>query len=274
MSKFEELLNQPLPSAIMGGESEPMFESFNEFDIDDISFDTEDTQGEGLDKPMSGGSDSKTSLDKALEEGNCAKEGNSGECGDGEDGCGDDCKYQLPMTVPGLDNPIQMTMPNTTDVEVDVVPTPVEEPEGEPAPLPPEAEKKVDNIMDTVGTKILIANEFSNKELEDFTESMDVDILEKEGFFTERTIIKFDKYARRAQLYEVAVAACAREHKDPLYKKLQTAYKIERTIKARLRRKYHGEANRKVKEYLARARKSKSGILSRIAAKLSGSNKK
>ena len=42
---------------------------------------------------------------------------------------------------------------------------------------------------------------------------------------------------------------------------------MERILKAKLRIKYHAQASRKVKEYLRKAQKSKSGILSRIASK-------
>ena len=83
-------------------------------------------------------------------------------------------------------------------------------------------------------------------------------------------LVKFDKNAKRAQLFEVAVAAVAREKKDPLYKKLQTVYKMERQIKAKLRKKYNAPAKQKVKEYLARAKKSKSGLIARIAKKITG----
>lgn len=137
-------------------------------------------------------------------------------------------------------------------------------------PLTPEQSQKVDDTINAVATPILIGNELNDEQCREFVESMDSDIAVNEGFLTEKTIIKFDKNAKRAQLYEVAVAAVAREKKDPLYKKLQTVYKMERIIKAKLRKKYHSQAQQKVKEYLARAKKSKSGILARIANKITG----
>jgi hypothetical protein len=139
-------------------------------------------------------------------------------------------------------------------------------------PLTDEQSRNVDDTINAVATPILIQNELNEDEIKEFVESVDSDIAVNEGFLTEKTIVKFDKHAKKAQLYEVAVAAVAREHKDPLFKKLETTYKIERTIKAKLRKKYNAEAQRKVKEYLARAKKSKSGILSRIAAKITGKN--
>lgn len=135
--------------------------------------------------------------------------------------------------------------------------------------LDPEESQNVDDTMNTVATPILMDGELKDEEIDEFVESVEADIAVNEGFLTEKTIIKFDKNAKKAQLFEVAVAAVASEKKDPLYKKLKTVYKMERTIKAKLRKKYHTAANQKVKEYLARARRSKSGLLARIASKLS-----
>lgn len=137
--------------------------------------------------------------------------------------------------------------------------------------LTPEESQKVDDTMNAVATPILIQSELNTEEaIKEFTESADCDIAEAEGFLTERTIVRLDKQARLKQLYEVAVIAIARAKKDRLYKKLQTLQKMERDIEAKLRKKYDAPAKKKAKEYLARARKSKSGVLARIANKLSG----
>lgn len=144
----------------------------------------------------------------------------------------------------------------------------------EATPLTPEEDQRVDDRINTVATPLLIAGSLSDEEIKEFTESVDSDIVVSEGLMTERTIVRFDKNARRAQLYEVAVASIAREKKDPLYRKLETVYKMERILKAKLRKKYNAEATRKVKEYIARAKKSKSGILARIANKIFNNDKK
>ena len=137
----------------------------------------------------------------------------------------------------------------------------------EPPPLSPEQDQHVDDVMTAVLTPMLLKESMTEEEFEEFVNSDDFDMLVNEGFMTERTIVKFDKNARKAQLKEVAVRACAMEHHDPLWKKLNLVYKLERTLKAKLRVKYNNQANRKVKEYLRRARKSKSGILAKIADK-------
>lgn len=151
-----------------------------------------------------------------------------------------------------------------------VAPPPVDDACPDCNPLTPDESQHVDDVMNSVATPMLISDELDETQMKEFVESVDSDIAIAEGFLTERTIVKFDKNAKRSQLYEVAVAAVAREKKDPLYRKLETVYKMERILKAKLRKKYHTQANAKVKEYLARAKKSKSGLLARIASKISG----
>lgn len=158
-----------------------------------------------------------------------------------------------------------ITDPNLED------PTPASiNPDDEVGPLTPEGEQRVDDTISAVATPLLIKTDLTEEEVNEFVESVDSDIAVGEGFLTEKTIVKFDKNAKKAQLFEVAVAACAREHKDPLYKKLETVYKMERVIKAKLRKKYYSEAQRKVKEYLKRASRSKSNVISRIVKKITG----
>ena len=168
--------------------------------------------------------------------------------------------------------PVEPVEPTPAPVVPEVPVTPAVPAATEPATdLTPDESQKVDEVMNAVATPLLIKNEFASEDdYSEFVESVDSDIAVAEGFLTERTIVKFDKNAKKAQLYEVAVAAVAREKKDPLYKKLETVYKMERILKAKLRKKYHAQANAKVKEYLQRAKKSKSGILAKIAAKLTG----
>lgn len=174
-----------------------------------------------------------------------------------------DCNPGEPCPPPAnpvapVDNPM---MANTSD-NADVVPN--------TTPLTPEQSQRVDDIMNVAGTQALLQSELNDEELREFVESVESDIVCGEGFLTEKTIVKFDKNAKKAQLYETAVAAVAREHNDPLFKKLQTVYKMERVLKAKLRKKYNAEATKKVKEYLARAKKSKSSILARIVNKITG----
>lgn len=195
------------------------------------------------------------------------------EEGYGEENCGTECGSAYCDPLASSVGAVRMD----TDLDDPVINTPPTPPVAVPSQgneeveLTPDESRRVDDTINAVATPILIQDELKSEEaIEDFVESVDSDIAVSEGFLTEKTIVRFDKNAKKAQLYEVAVAACAREHKDPLYKKLETVYKMERVIKAKLRKKYHAEATKKVKEYLARAKKSKSGILSRIAHKITG----
>ena len=166
---------------------------------------------------------------------------------------------------------------DTKDIEKEVEnEVKVEEVNEETSALTPEEDAAVDGAMDAVVPSLLLQGGVNDADIPgaidmaDMVESGEADILVSEGYLTEKTIVRFDKNAKRAQLYEVAVLTIAREKKDPLYRKLETVYKMERVLKAKLRKKYHSQANKKVKEWLERARKSKSGILAKIANKLSG----
>lgn len=225
MSKFQDLLNAPLPSTKIGPYIESTEDLFNEGVGEECQLPGQECGGTGE------------------ECGNCGNEG--------ED----------PMAaVAGTG-----TAPDLPAGGVDDEPVPDN--------LTPEQDQRIDDTMNAVATPMLIASELDEAAIKDLVESTELDTCVQEGFLTERTVVRFDKNARKAQLYEVAVAACAREANDPLMRKLDTVYKMERVLKARLRKKYHTQANRKVKEYLKRAKGSKSGLLARIAAKLSGGKK-
>lgn len=168
-----------------------------------------------------------------------------------------------PVPVPVVDPVSDKVAPAAIEIKDEEEVVPVND-------LTPDEERNVDDVMNAVATPLILNNDLSEEEIKEFTNSLDGEIAEQEGFITERTIVRFDKNARKAQLYEVAIAAVGREKNDPDWRKLQTVYKMERKLKARLRKKYNALAMRKVKEYLDRARKSKSGVLAKLAAKLHG----
>lgn len=242
MGKFDNILDKPLPSKISRANH------FYEFDEDDYEYESDDFDSYNDDDGEDFEEDSIScgtgcegfEDDDELDDDECDKFGD------------DDCDNDISDIIDDIDDEDDITVTNS---EVDQ--------------LGPDGEKRVDDALDTVGTAILIGDELSQKECCEFVESVDADILVQEGYLTEKTIVKMDKNARRAQLYEVALFKVAREHNDRNYWKLQTVYKMERRLKAKLRARYHNEANRKVREYLSRAKKSKSSLLSRIASKLS-----
>ena len=192
------------------------------------------------------------------------------ECGKNPCVCGTECGTECDPTTPAVAEPVAAVTPAIDD-ELPLASEPVGSMDDTPVgdDLTPEEDRRVDDTMNAVATPLLV-NDLDESSFNEFTESADLDMAVAEGFLTERTIIKFDKNAKKAQLYEVAVAAVAREKKDPLFRKLQTVYKMERILKAKLRKKYDAAARRKVKEYLQRAGKSKSGFLANIVKKITG----
>ena len=128
---------------------------------------------------------------------------------------------------------------------------------------------EVDAALDAIAPTILLQDELSDEEKVEFVESAEMDILEEEGLISERTIIKFDKNAKKTQLYEVAWMTIARSKKDKDMRKLDMLYKMERVLKAKLRKRYHQLAIKKVKEWMGKKAKSKSGLIRRIVNKLS-----
>lgn len=105
---------------------------------------------------------------------------------------------------------------------------------------------------------------------DEFFESSVDDLFTEKKIFANKTRVQLDEKDRRKQLFEVGVQASARAKNDPLYWKLQKCYKLERTIKAKLRQKYRGEALKRVKAYIKRLKSSSSSILSALGKKITG----
>lgn len=143
--------------------------------------------------------------------------------------------------------------------------------EDEKGKLTEEEEQNIDERIKRVATPLLIQDELSDdEEVNMFKESVDTDVAMDEGYFTERTIVRFDKRARRSQLKKVAVFAIAKEKNDVLYRKLVTIWKLERKLEAMLCKKYNTQAEAKVKKYIADAKKSKSSIVKKAINKITG----
>ena len=127
---------------------------------------------------------------------------------------------------------------------------------------------RVDVLIRRLGTPLVVSDVMGDDDVAVFKESTDVDIALDECYFTERTIVRFDKAARKSQLKKVAVFAIAKEKKDALFKKLNTVWKIERNLEAKLFQKYGVQADARVRQYIANAKKSKSNMIKNIAKKL------
>lgn len=156
--------------------------------------------------------------------------------------------------------------------------------------LTPEEELQADDMMSVAATTMLVNDELSVEERASFLES-EAGIAIDEGFMTEsdkaelesaldgvvteannynkKMIIRLDAASKKKQLYALAVNVSAAAHHDPDYIKLKKVMKMRKVLRAKLARKYHGEAMKRMKIYFARLKSSKSKTLNKIANKAS-----
>lgn len=161
-----------------------------------------------------------------------------------------------------------------------------------PQKLTPDEEMQADDMMSVAATAAIVNDEMNAEEKAQFIESeRDVQIAINEGlllesdiqdiansaanFVTEnnynkKMIIRLDKNAKMKQLYAIGVNVSASAHKDPDYYKLKKVNRIRRTLQAKLRKKYHGEALKRMRVYMKRLMSSKSKTLSNIGKKITG----
>lgn len=161
-----------------------------------------------------------------------------------------------------------------------------------PQKLSPDEEMQADDMMSVAATAAIVNDEMNAEEKAQFIESeRDVQIAINEGllmesdiqdianaagkFITEnnynkKMIIRLDKNAKMKQLYAIGVNVSAAAHKDPDYYKLKKVNRIRRTLQSKLRKKYHGEALKRMRVYMKRLISSKSKTLSNIGKKITG----
>ena len=154
--------------------------------------------------------------------------------------------------------------------------------------LSADEEQQADDMMGIAATTILVNNEMNAEEKAAFIESeRDCQIAVNEGLLLEsdineiaesvglvqeknynkKMIIRLDKDAKMKQLYAVGINVSAASHNDPDYRKLKKVNRVRKTLRAKLRRKYHGEALKRMKIYFKRLRSSKSGPLAKLGQK-------
>lgn len=158
--------------------------------------------------------------------------------------------------------------------------------------LSPEESEEADRIINLTATPFVLKDALSDKAMKEFTESVDFDIAVNEGYmmesdashlagetffesfdndlfmeakFANKTKVQFSLKDRLNQLFEISVLGCARAKNDPDYIRLVKLQKARRTLKARLRQKYRQPATQKARMYLQRLKKSRSGVLSKVA---------
>lgn len=276
MSYFDDLLKKPLPSK----SNDTFMEGSDEFEKElDKEFKEDEDDLEAL---MSG----------------CAEEGEEEEpMGLDEEDLVDP---EDPASFDDDDDEFSGDGPEDMDSELDellaevrdeedtdtFIPKSVDDPTPAPA-LSEKEDKEADRSMALLATPILLDETLTATEAAEFLESGEAEIAVSEGFMMESDLtdmiadieqaytesvfaspnkkFKMTKQARFKQLYEVSLQIEARHHNDPYYPKLQKAYKIERTIKAGWRKRYHALALRRAKRYLKRISMSKSGMLRKAA---------
>ena len=155
--------------------------------------------------------------------------------------------------------------------------------------LNPEEEMHADDLMSIAATTVLIDDQLNNDEKEDFVAN-DASTAVAEGFMTDSDVnqmaydlglvqesnyptpmlIRLDAEAKKKQLYALAVNICAAAKNDPDYVKLKKIMKVRKVLRAKLDKKFHNQAIKRMKVYFMRLKKSKSEALSKIGNKMSG----
>lgn len=296
---FRDLLNQPLPSQQLHIDSEE--DDILESVLDDI-FSDDDYYEEAGDPPDDDdGTDDAPPIDENKNEnndGSTTEDGGFGSIFDDDD---DDPESEINQSILDAEDEDDDDdfdyMDDMSDAELDALDDDIEddniatvlsdEPEER---LSADEEQQADDMMGVAATTILVNNEMNAEEKAAFIESerdcqiavnegllleSDInEIAESVGLFQEKNynkkmIIRLDKDAKMKQLYAVGINVSAASHNDPDYRKLKKVNRVRKTLRAKLRRKYHGEAMKRMKIYFKRLRASKSGPLAKLGEKFS-----
>ena len=287
---FFDLLNKPLPSAETDEEETTTLESADpeemEGDIGDgeegIEDDTETNQGDTTDEAC--GDDTECEYGDDFEDDLEDPEGDvasviDDELDDDEDDDELDVDDLSSEELDELDDEL------TDDYVDDLVG------DQDEITLSPEEEMEADDMMSTAATTIVVNDELNAQEKAEFLESAEqLQIAVNEGLLLEsdindmmydlgmvteghkynkKMLIRLDKKSKMKQLYSLAVNVSACAHHDPDFIKLKKVLRVRKQLRAKLRKKYHAEAMKRMKVYYKRLTSSKSSVLSNIGKKLS-----
>lgn len=276
MSKFSDLLNQPLPSA-------SFFESDDDTDnVNDNSNDSNNDTDDNSDVEKEYG-------DEELDMSSDDQEDDDDDDDDDMDDLDDDDEDEFDLEelsdaeLAALD----------TDLGGDTIYIIANADDAEKVELDPNEEREADDMMGVAATAVLINDEMSSdekKELAESTrdvqiaineglllesdidtmlESVSMDEIFTEGRYDKKMLIRLDKNAKMKQLFSLGVNVSASAHRDPDYIKYKKVLRMRKILKARLTKKYHAEAMKRMKIYFKRLNNSKSNILSKLAKKVS-----
>ena len=284
MSYFDNLLSKPLPSSV---NNDPIMEAADDFEKEldgiDKEFKEEDADSDPV-QDLDGIADLLDSQGMGSDE----DDDENNDIGEELEELSKELKVNGNLTDPEIGNDDE-----NDDDEGDET-NPASEPDGydeTPAePLTGKDDEDADQMLSITATPMLLEEACTCEEFAAFIENGDSDIAVNEGLILESDInqmiaelsdsdyytegafaspnqkYKMTKKARYNQLFELSLQIEARAHHDPLYPKLQKAYKIERTIKKQWRHKYGQLAAKRAKKYLRNLMNSKSSTI-RNAAK-------
>ena len=275
MSKFSDLLNQPLPSA-------SFFESDDDTDnVNDNSNDSNNDTDDNSDVEKEYG-------DEELDMGSDDQDDDDDDDDDMDDLDDDD---EDEFDLEGLSDAELAAL--DADLGGDTIYIIANADDAEKVELDPNEEREADDMMGVAATAVLINDEMSSdekKELAESTrdvqiaineglllesdidtmlESVSMDEIFTEGRYDKKMLIRLDKNAKMKQLFSLGVNVSASAHRDPDYIKYKKVLRMRKILKARLTKKYHAEAMKRMKIYFKRLNNSKSNILSKLAKKVS-----
>ena len=260
MSKFTSLLNQPLPSKM-----------YTESTDDDVYQELMDDMQLDMAEPGTEGCNGGTCEDGSDIDNTDISDIDDSEDDFDPDGMSEDELAALDAELGG--NMVDNVLGSDSEDSVD---------------LSPDEEMEADDLMSMAATSMLVNDELSAEEKVAFVQNeaeiaieegymTDADVnqlaleagLIQEAKYTNKMIIRLDAESKKKQLYALALNVCAASKHDPDYIKLKKVMKMRKILRAKLDRKYHAEATKRMKVYFARLRHSKSGVLSKIGAKFS-----
>lgn len=262
MSRFEELLKQPLPS--QRDNAEIKTESEEEIAASVVDGDEKVTVDEQISDDIDSVSDDTTVDHDDIDD--------AADAGDDfdPDNMSDEELEAMDRELTGdtLDEVVGKDEPEET--------------------LTPEEEIQADDLMQTAATALLVNDELSTEEKVALINNEDeVNTIINEGFMRESDfnmlasnvglveeknynrpmIIRLDAASKKKQLYALAVNVSAAAHNDPDYRKYKKVLRLRKILKTKLERKYRTEANKRMRVYYKRLVKSASPTLNKIGAK-------
>lgn len=268
MGKFSDALNSPLPSQISRNlDDELSSMGYMTESLDDVM--DGNTDNSGIEEEGCNGS-SCEGFDSSVDNMDIDDSSDEGDDFDPDD-LSDEELAELDREL--SDDAMGSVIGNNDDCCVD---------------LSADEEMRADDMMNMAATTMLVNDELNAEEKAEFLESQ-VNVAIDEGFMTEsdanemyeelglaqensynkKMIIRLDAAAKKKQLYALAVNVSAAAHGDPDYRKLRKVMKMRKVLRARLDRKYHAEATKRMKIYFARLKRSKSSALAKLGAKFS-----